>query len=535
MALITSWIKDCDSHAQCRCQASTRLPTRLIDVGESSEGEPTIHLVNTAGHENPTDQFSRYTALSYCWGLSNDAQKHLKTTLSTYEKFLSSIPYHDLPHTLRDAIEVTRKLRCRYIWIDALCIIQDDVDQADWRRESVKMKEVYGHAYLTIAPISSHSSFDGFLSCKKHIYMRVPIHSTKRPELNGIFLVGQPTSEGRYWHGSFSDDILDSTWDRRGWTLQEKELSRRILYFGERTIHFTCNQLSWSGDSASPGERDAFVLEPNDLCWYLVDTPVDEKPILYNSTYQGWYDICSNFSERELTNRHDTLPAISGLADHYAKALQSAGKEDTYMMGLWANDLLGGLCWVIHESSTTWLPPIPTNFFRPSWTWATHSGKIDWQTNAPPTRFLRERCNIIAHLPNLDQNPFNSKQGCLTIKGHVEKITALVKTSDFGSNNTDEDPYSPRYAAQKDGDIVAECYPDFEGLTRFSEHSELSLLLLAESFEAGYVDKAPWFVGLILTQSQANCESEFIRVGVFRIREQGYMFRSIEPQLIILA
>lgn len=91
--------------------------------------------------------------------------------------------------------------------------------------------------------------------------------------------------------------------------------------------------------------------------------------------------------------------------------------------------------------------------------------------------------------------------------------------------------------------MVAECYPDFEGLVEFSNHSYLSLLLLTESFDAGDahrdavkdIDNGPWLVGLILTQSLANCESEFIRIGVFRIREKGSMFGESKPQRIILA
>ncbi|KAH7006988.1 heterokaryon incompatibility protein-domain-containing protein [Ilyonectria destructans] len=532
LALITGWISDCDSHAQCSLRASPRVPTRLIDIGDS-EGHANLRLLNTADHENLRNEPPRYIALSYCWGTPTASQNHLKTTPITFEQFLNDIPYGDMPQTLRDAVEVARKLSVRYIWIDALCIIQDDADQADWKTESMKMKDVYGHAYLTIAPISSHSSFDGFLSPEKYIYMRVPIRSVKRPEMNDFCLIGRPIFEGNYWHGTLAADTEDSTWNRRGWTLQEEELSRRILYFGERTIHFVCDALSRSGDlDISSTGRTRWLPEPDDLSWCSLRIPGEEDPIPFNSTYERWYSICSNFSTRSLKNQQDTLPAISGLAEHYATSLKLASKEDTYLLGLWGRDILSGLCWASADSSDATLSQIPTPYCRPSWTWASHNGKVEWESHSPPTRFVQGKCRITPHVHNLEQNPFGMNEGCLLIDGHIKKIEGLLRTEDFGNPTSWSDS---KYAAQVSGNIVAECRPDFEGLEHLPGGLNLSLLLLAESRQAGQEREAPWLIGLILNRMPAPREFEFIRVGVFRIQGESSLFNSTEAQLIVLA
>lgn len=73
----------------------------------------------------------------------------------------SSIIYADLPQCLQDAVTVTRSLNIRYLWIDVLCIIQDDAD--DWRQESVKMYELFLNAFVTIGAAVSESFDQGFL------------------------------------------------------------------------------------------------------------------------------------------------------------------------------------------------------------------------------------------------------------------------------------------------------------------------------------------------------------------------------------
>ena len=99
----------------------------------------------------------RYAALSYCWGKEENVIT-TKANLKVHEK---EIVYFYLPKTFQDAIEVARKLNINYLWIDALCIIQDDED--DWDTECLRMGKYYENPYVTISTLSALGSREGFL------------------------------------------------------------------------------------------------------------------------------------------------------------------------------------------------------------------------------------------------------------------------------------------------------------------------------------------------------------------------------------
>lgn len=138
--MISTWIKDChDDHPACKPSTSSgTLPTRVIDVG-SPDGRTEPRLCDTNGE--PGD----YIALSHCWG----GRQPLRTTKENICSMKTCIPWAKLPNTFQDAISVTRRLGIRYLWIDSLCIVQDDAQ--DWEREAAKMALIFEAAYITIA------------------------------------------------------------------------------------------------------------------------------------------------------------------------------------------------------------------------------------------------------------------------------------------------------------------------------------------------------------------------------------------------
>jgi len=126
----------------------------VIDVGGDSRGG-TVRLVIS------NQMAARYVALSHCWGGSS----HCRTTKFSLEQHKNALKITDLPNTVQDAAFVVRKLGLRYLWVDSLCIIQDDED--DWLREAGRMVAVYEGAYLTIAAsVSSDGSGGCFVSRK---------------------------------------------------------------------------------------------------------------------------------------------------------------------------------------------------------------------------------------------------------------------------------------------------------------------------------------------------------------------------------
>lgn len=111
-------------------------PARLIDLqcflGESDD----VRIVNVK------DLGMKYATLSYCWG--DTMPEGSTTTLANIRDREDRLQIADLPQTLRDAINVTRWLAIRYLWIDAICIIQNSHE--DWKIESAKMASITGAA-----------------------------------------------------------------------------------------------------------------------------------------------------------------------------------------------------------------------------------------------------------------------------------------------------------------------------------------------------------------------------------------------------
>ncbi|KAI0098129.1 hypothetical protein GGR51DRAFT_552658 [Nemania sp. FL0031] len=159
--LLREWVRLCDNTHQCnpRLESSAalaRMPTRVIEVG--LKDDKCVRLCETSN-----DWQGRYIALSHCWG-NFSKNVNFCTKRDNFAAFRSHISFNRLPKTFQDAITVTRALDIPYLWIDSLCIIQDD--EADWDSESKRMEDVYSSAYITIAATSSRSSYEGFLDTK---------------------------------------------------------------------------------------------------------------------------------------------------------------------------------------------------------------------------------------------------------------------------------------------------------------------------------------------------------------------------------
>ena len=206
LRLISGWLDNCAAeHANCWSEKLPCLPTRVIDVG-SLDGYQKPRLVVTDGRP------SRYCALSHCWGdqAVPGAGQSLRLLQSNLRELQLKIPTGSLPKTFGDAIETSRKLEIRYLWIDALCIIQDS--KADWEYESARMNDVYECSYLTIVATSARSSTDGFLQRPDRQVVSLPYRDDADPTITGRFYLTRPLIGRSPW------DLVDRTaWNRRGW------------------------------------------------------------------------------------------------------------------------------------------------------------------------------------------------------------------------------------------------------------------------------------------------------------------------------
>jgi hypothetical protein len=190
------------------CDLSSSGHWTFVDVGDGH----TAYLVLTG----KMGQVAHYVALSHCWGQLPKAQQKewCTTTSNEKERRTQGFPIADLALTFRDAITVTRELGQRYLWIDSLCIIQDN--PRDWETESKKMEAVFQHAYYTIAATSAEDSTKGFLDRpeeKYPQYVMVPQSSSGK-----VYIC---TSIDDDFHG----DVIKGVLNRRAWVLQEHDSS----------------------------------------------------------------------------------------------------------------------------------------------------------------------------------------------------------------------------------------------------------------------------------------------------------------------
>lgn len=207
--MICAWAQECESHLSCAKAAQVPLPKRIIEI----PADPTQLCILRTNH-NIQDH---YVILSHCWGKSGIPSKLEKSLISTYER---DIPVGELPKSFQDAVKITRWLGFRYLWIDALCIIQDS--PKDWAEEAPKMSSYYGLSTLMIAAATPEDSSKGILG-DRHISYSPAIG------LQGKYCI---SSEKRDNIENMSSSVLAT----RGWAAQERILAPRI-------VHYTAQQL----------------------------------------------------------------------------------------------------------------------------------------------------------------------------------------------------------------------------------------------------------------------------------------------------
>jgi len=217
VAKVRDWINECvDSHERCvtLVGAVASLPKRLLQV----QGQ--VCLVS------PVEPV-RYAALSYCWGGHDQHQTAASNVAVRHEH----VDVSNLPQTLKDAIQFTRKLGVEYIWIDSLCIVQDDRDE--WAREAAKMADVYSGAFVVLAATQAKDATEGFLQPHHKPYVISSQLSAKQP-----FKVQARYNQEHRGFRFMNFDHLPLS--QRGWCLQEGMLASRIIHFLPNEIFYTC-------------------------------------------------------------------------------------------------------------------------------------------------------------------------------------------------------------------------------------------------------------------------------------------------------
>ncbi|KAI1125892.1 heterokaryon incompatibility protein-domain-containing protein [Nemania abortiva] len=387
-----TWIEESlapclSSHRKCRQSLSGRshddthqnatLPTRLIDVtGTSSDGTPFLSI--TRG------KTGRYIALSYCWGEPIPGVPIVMLTSKTLESFQTRLPAA-LPKTIQDAIDVTRDLGYQYIWIDRFCIIQDDDD--DWKREARSMCDVYECATLTIAAMASTGDQSGLYG--DSIFQDVAVDCSAGEDHTGEIYIAPPYPRSLRMTAPLYGELEQCKWNTRGWVMQERLLSRRIVYFGQHQIFWECNEEDDSSTTTLPQKRRYNVAPPAWISYgtkaLILDGLRQSRRAHFSSSNRTlgnvWGRIVQHYSNTKLTKQGDKLIAMEGIA----QALRIRIPQSEYLYGHWEQLLLmdeGGLFW--HTLVPSGRDDHSWNAWSgaPSWSWACYPGEIDWPCSA---------------------------------------------------------------------------------------------------------------------------------------------------------
>ncbi|KAF2967314.1 hypothetical protein GQX73_g6281 [Xylaria multiplex] len=365
--------------------AKSELPTRLIDLGESQDRKQS-HIVTTRKCKIQ----SPYLALSYCWGASPKRTTVLQD--DNLEELHSCIVEEQLSKTHRDMFQLARDLGFRYVWIDALCIIQGNAE--DWEYESKRMAQVYGNAALTIVAGRAADSSEGFLENKFRPVVgpcAVPFNDEDTMRKLGL----TEAQMGNIWM-SLPRSGMYGPVSERGWCFQELLLSSRALIFGKEQLTFQCQELIVQEDG-SPGRPIPYrIRNPYDR-GYVVDPEsktlgaqkLDDHELVRRWLVFWYKEVISLYTLRKLTNKTDVFAAISGLAQITKTKIRSR-----YLAGLWETDMLRGLMWAVWPKASRTAPPrrrvttisppqgdadtqarvVPVK--APSWSWAAIEGYV---------------------------------------------------------------------------------------------------------------------------------------------------------------
>ncbi|KAK7938088.1 heterokaryon incompatibility protein-domain-containing protein [Apiospora aurea] len=356
------------SHEKCReylsqiSQGVTSWPSRVLEI------QPTTSQIRLVQFE--LEMAQRYVAVSYCWG---PKRPPLKAESSTLRSLREGISWSDLPKTLHDAVALTAKIGYKWIWIDSMCIVQDD--EQDWDREAAKMSTVYRHALVTIIASSAACCNEGFLEKARKpsvLLGEVTAEQDKSVEVRGRILYDW----GHHRGGPQSHDSHYTKWldpvDFRGWTLQERVLSTRHLCFTSGEVQFSCHE-----SRACECGQQLF----GDM--YIATDPEEQ-----------WFSTVQEYSRRNLTKQSDVTIAFKGIQHMIATKIQEA----TCVTMVWLQPVMTpftarSLLW--YRYGYEQVPPyFPKDLNMPSYSWTSlkgefiHSSPSQFQSAKFPTKCL---------------------------------------------------------------------------------------------------------------------------------------------------
>jgi hypothetical protein len=527
---VPSWIEEClKTHKNCRTPTAAgsddiyekqiaQLPARVLALGDGENWK------NVSLHISSPGEKDRYVCLSHSWG----GEQPLQTTIATLDQHRTGIPWDDFPQLFQYAIAVTAMLGYRFLWIDSLCIVQDDMK--DWEQESASMGRIYGNSILTLSAAWSRSATKGIHALDEEFTksVAIPIINTESTLKGNVFV-------RRGLHYNQERDGIIPPLQRRGWTLQEYLLPSRVL-------HFEYAELMWECESARYcvcGSR-AEVTNATEKTRFSELLRSANNLGLKNGIYYSteWQNIVQLYSERRITVGSDKLPALSGIA----KALRFVSQWH-YLAGLWWEDICNGMMWYCDGTKSH---RKAVKYRAPSWSWAAVDGVVkyslpisihDADTGISAVYFMVDRFLFSPLEADCRSSTIDEtgavQGGYLKVSGVLVKAKyRYLETLPVGSQN--------RYICERDGKEVS-IYIDFSAAhtdldTLPKTGDTISVLLLATFIPLPHSPDIPSGFAALILQDSNRTPGAFERLGYISSLDQSPLswFENVKTEEVIL-
>ncbi|XP_044719003.1 heterokaryon incompatibility protein (HET) domain-containing protein [Hirsutella rhossiliensis] len=481
LALGQSWLANCmSSHPGCSQQQHGMQkwhPTRLVDVGTQDSAIWKVCLVAQDGVSPP---WAEYLTLSYRWAPN---PKILLTSSNVQELRQLGRPISTLPILFRDVIAVARHFRVRYIWIDALCIMQDS--QADWEAEAPTMQHVYSNSSCNVAASASRCP-DESLFQPRDVDMIRPglVESSLFSSQSAVHYI----LDESYW----DRQMLNSPLQNRGWVFQERFLAPRVLYFAHHQLLWEC----------FTSHRCEVFPQGIPTHW----SSADAGKMSYD-TLRLWTDLVQQYSHCQLSKPSDKLFAMAGIAKLFQETT-----GDEYLAGLWRSRLPAMLDWRVHVPQ----PRQNLEHMAPSWSWASVGGLVRPYGISLDAELLVEL--ISAQVVTRTPDPMSAAEGgSITLRGRLVRVVCRVAGAHLVSFEfMDRSPAKPRFSVQ--------VFPDFSD-TCLEQGSIVSCMPLKLDYYTDESDgsKRPHIFCLVLEQipEEPECQRRYRRIGHFVVDSWG--------------